>query len=524
LPERYLVKTEVCIIGAGAAGITLAREFVGQEFRVCLLESGDIEFNKETQALYKGENVGLPYFPLDECRYRYFGGTTNAWEGRCRPFDEIDFEASDWIPNSGWPFGKSHLDPFYERAQSICQLGPFTYDVALWKDRKKSPPLPFNGDRIITKIYQMSPPTKFGEVYRDQIARANNVSTYLNANIVDIETDDTAQAVTRVRAATLEGNEFWVSAKLFILATGGIENARLLMLSNKVQNTGLGNQNDLVGRFFTEHPNILSGIFLASEQHLRAGLYQKHIVKNITVFGTLSFSEDVLRREKLANINIELRPWRYSVRDPYDETSASKGVKSLSHIYRSISQWDVPDDFWMHLRNMISDIDDVAIASYRKLFCPTLPVDMFKVYIRFGQVPNRESRVTLAEERDRFGKNRVRLDWRLSTMDNHSVDRTREIIGLELGRAGLGRLLVDLYDDYPVRPLYLGAGRHHMGMTRMHIDPKQGVADENCKVHGISNLFVAGSSVFPTVGYANPVLTIVALAVRLGDHVKKILA
>jgi choline dehydrogenase-like flavoprotein len=135
--------------------------------------------------------------------------------------------------------------------------------------------------------------------------------------------------------------------------------------------------------------------------------------------------------------------------------------------------------------------------------------------------PNRDSRVTLGAELDPLGQRRVNLNWRLSPLDKYSVRRTLEIIGMELGRAGLGRLQVKIDDSDTAWPEDLIGANHHMGTTRMNDDPKQGVVDKNCRVHGVSNLFIAGSSVFPTAGSGTPTFMIVVLALRLADHVKR---
>ena len=518
LSKDHRIETEVCIVGAGAAGVTLAREFIGQPFRICLLESGGLELDRETQSLYQGERTGHPYFPLDMARLRYFGGSTNHWEGWCRPLDEIDFETREYLPYSGWPFDRSHLDPFYGRAQTICQLGPFVYDADAWK-LDASPPLPFIGDRIITTIYQFSPPTRFGKVYRDEIARAGNTTTFLYANVVDMETTETGQTVTRLRVACLDGNKFWVSAKLFILAAGGIENPRLLLLSNKVQSAGLGNQHDLVGRFFMEHPHLVSGLFLPSHPASSTDLYRRphNTEKKVSVLGALTLSAKALRREQLTNFSAILVP-------PRSWSQVSKGVASFKRLLSEFRRGSVPEDFVKHLKNVIVDLDDVAIASYRQFYKSEYPLATWlALENRSEQVPNPDSRVTLTAERDRLGKNRVRLDWRLSSSDKRSIRRGHEIIGEELGRAGLGRLRVVVDDNDSVWDSTMVGGFHHMGTTRMHVDPQQGVVDANCRVHSMSNLFIAGSSVFPTSGYANPTLTIVALAVRLADHVKRIM-
>jgi choline dehydrogenase-like flavoprotein len=513
VPANKVIESDVCIVGAGAAGITLAREFIDQPFRVCLLESGGLEMDQSTQALYRGENIGLSYFPLEAARLRYFGGSTNHWEGLCRPLDAIDFEARDWVPYSGWPFGKSRLDPFYKRAQLICGLGPYVYDVKDW-EVKDVLRLPFVSDRVITTIFQLSPPIRFGQGYRDEVVSARNISTYLYANVIDIETTETAQRVTRLQMACLQGSKFWVTAKLYILAAGGIENARLLLASNTIQSAGLGNHHDLVGRFFMEHPHLESGLLLPSDPSISVTLYTGRRVNNVPVAGILSIAPETLRQEKLLNFSAGLK------HRSLPETS--DGVSSLKFVIAALRRGNMPDDFLRHLWNVIADIDDVATVAYWK-WAKKRGRRLLSLYNRTEQAPNPNSRIILSNERDVLGQNRVRLNWQLSAIDKRSIRRAHEIIGQELGRAGLGRFKVMLDDDDGTWPPLLTGGSHHMGTTRMHVDPKKGVVNENSQVHGVSNLFIAGSSVFPTCGYANPTLTIVALAVMLADHVKRVM-
>jgi choline dehydrogenase-like flavoprotein len=535
LPKEETIETDVCIVGAGVSGVALAREFIGQEFRVCLLESGGLEPDRVTQSLYWGENVGHPYYPLDTARTRCFGGTSHLWlievgvnrlGGRMHPHDEIDFEERDWIPYSGWPFDRAHLDPYYERAQSICQLGPFTYDIEDWEDPEKAPRLPFVNGRVKTTIFQFGPRDPFFRDYCEEITQADNITTYLHANVVEIETTETAQTVTRLRVACLGGNQFWVSAKLFILAAGGIEIPRLLLLSNKVQSAGLGNQHDLVGRFFMEHPHLWSGLYIPSDPNIfnSTALYKIRMVNKVPIMGKLVLAEEVLRREKLLNYCVSIHP------SALPRKLLPKGINSFRVLRSAIVHGEIPDDFSQHLGNVIANIDDVAIGAYEKVVRDvggvfnkhkrSPKIEVFRLNHMTEQAPNPNSRVTLAAERDALGQNRVQLDWQLSPMDIRSIIRAQEIVDEELCRAGLGRLQIEMHDETP--PHNLTGGWHHMGTTRMHIDPRKGVVDENCRVHNISNLFIAGPSVFPTSGYANPVLTAVALTVRLADHVKKL--
>jgi choline dehydrogenase-like flavoprotein len=508
VPEDETIETDVCIVGAGIAGMTLAREFIGEEFRVCLLESGGFEPDKVTQSLYWGENIGHPYYPLDTHSARCFGGTSHRWEieiddsrlgVRLRPLDEIDFEERDWVPYSGWPFDKAHLDPFYERAQSICQIGPYTYDVEDWEDPEKTSRLPFINGRVKTTIFQFGPRDPFLTDYRDEIVQADNMTTYLYANVIEIETAETAQTATRLRVACLQGSKFWVSAKLFILAMNGIETPRLLLLSNKTQSAGLGNQHDLVGRFFMEHPHLWSGIYVPSDPSIfnATALYKIHTANNVAIMGKLTLAEEVLRREKLLSYCVSIHPSVWPKRLHHQRTM-SKGVAPFK-VLRS------------------------AIRRYEGFFDKHKPpkIEVFRLNHMSEQVPNPNSRVTLAAERDALGQNRAQLDWQPTSLDMRTIIRAQKIIDEGLRRAGLGYLHIELDDDTP--PPDLHGGYHQMGTTRMHVDPKKGVVDENCRVHGISNLFIAGPSVYPTVGYANPVLTFVALAVRLADHVKELM-
>ncbi|MDM9380183.1 GMC family oxidoreductase [Chlorogloeopsis sp. ULAP01] len=538
LTNNEVIKTEVCIVGAGPAGITLAREFIGQDFRVCLVESGDLEFNRETQSLSEGETVGEPFPNLQDMRHRQFGGHANVWNVeinnkqfglRHMPLDAIDFEKRNCVPYSGWPFSKSHLNSFYERAHEVCKLGAFAYDALTWEDAK-SPQLPFIGDCVTTTIFQFGPRDVFTNEYRKQINQSPNITTYLNANVVEIETDETAKNVTRVRLACLQGNKFWIVAKIFILATGGIENARLLLLSNKIQKTGLANQNDVVGRFFMDHPIIRSGILYPSSQKIfnSTALYDLRRVNNVPIMGKLHLTEQVIRREQLLNMSFILFP-----RDGKFRSPAKTSAKTL---LSSILQKKIPKHTFQHLGNVIKNIDDLVVDWYKyhikqqHLF-PDLSYGgwsehqgnenrylMFEVLSQTEQVPNPDNRVTLSNKLDRLGCPQAKLIYRWSETDICSIKRSQAILAEEIARAGLGKFQIESDGELP--SVLSFSTHHNMGTTRMHIDPKQGVVDANSKVHGISNLFIAGSSVFPTGGYANPTLTIVALAIRLADRVK----
>jgi choline dehydrogenase-like flavoprotein len=137
--------------------------------------------------------------------------------------------------------------------------------------------------------------------------------------------------------------------------------------------------------------------------------------------------------------------------------------------------------------------------------------------------PNRDSRVTLSEHKDALGMNRVKVDWRLTELVKRTFDRTVTLLAEEMQRTGVADVQLDEPLEGKPWPAQLEGTWHHMGTTRMHDSPTQGVVDRNCQVHGMSNLFVAGSSVFPTVGANFPTITIVAMTLRLSEHVLKAL-
>ncbi|WP_250122644.1 GMC family oxidoreductase [Chroococcidiopsis sp. CCMEE 29] len=543
LPEDTLVETDICIIGGGAAGITLAREFSNQPYQVCLLESGGLDYGEATQSLYTGENVGVNYFPLKEARARYFGGSTNLWAGWSRPLDDIDFEDRPWMPYSGWPFTKAELDPYYKRAQKACKLGPYEYDLAYWEEalgELQRRQLPFLTEQIATYLWQIIPPTHlhFGEAYRAELEQARNINTILSANVVEIETNDTAQAVTRLRVARLDGKQFWVAAKVFILAVGGIENPRLLLGSNQVQSNGLGNQYDLVGRFFMEHPYLISGkMRLSSPAPLYAG--RSCQIGETFIATALGLSKEVQEREQMVNFCARLLPFEEEWIKAFQRLKRLKNRQPTGHqafptlkeqrrkYFPTIKEgrkYDSDPTFIQDLATTIANFDRIAAKAYAKLFSKkslsAAQPNLCNTHLIGEQAPNPDSRITLSRERDSLGLNRVQLDWRLSPIDKYTIERSQQIIAEEFARSGLGQLQSELTEDdtswQSVRGSY-----HHIGTTRMSINPKQGVVNEQCQVHGVSNLYVAGSSVFPTSGLSNPTLTIIALAVRLADHIKE---
>jgi choline dehydrogenase-like flavoprotein len=515
IPKNAVIQTNVCIVGAGPAGITLAREFIDQPFDVCLLESGTFSSHERIRTLSRGQNVGNYYRPLEYTRSRSFGGTTDVWSGGCEELDDLDFERRAWIPHSGWPFPKDHLQPFYDRARAICELPPHAFDKG-WENSFVNH-LPISGNKVTKKvIYRRS--AHFGKLYRKELFQASNISLFLNANVAEIIPNSKTKQVSQVRVSTLDGHTFFVEAQLFILAGGGIENPRLLLASKRTQKEGLGNQYDLVGRFFMTHPEVDSGILFPFEKTSRRDWYQFYRENIRYPKTTIGLSQKTQKEEALLNLKATLHA-------TYHE-SQCHGVASLRYLLKEFSMGRgafVPNHFGHNARMIVKD--RLRVVSYMlkravKLHSLTRRIDAFYLTNRLESAPNRESRVLLSTDRDQIGVLRVKLDWRLSPIDKWSLRRSHEILSEEITSGGVGQLLVQVDKDESSWPTILVGPCHHIGTTRMNRDHKLGVVDHNCQVHEISNLYIAGSSVFPTSGTAAPTLTIIALALRLADHVK----
>ncbi|HYM82219.1 MAG TPA: GMC family oxidoreductase [Candidatus Limnocylindria bacterium] len=561
IPSGSRLEFDLCIVGSGAAGITLARRFASTSIKVVVLESGLDEYDPRTQALAEGEIVGLPYFPLDTARLRWLGGTTNHWGGHCRPMAAEDLEARSWVPNSGWPIGLQDLEPYYERARIECRVPSKLWTLEAWQEKDSHKPLPLVGQRFVTRIAQLvgRESRSFRVAHRSELASIANVAVHLGANVTEIETSENGTLVTRVHVATLGGQRYSVTARQIVLAAGGIENPRLLLASNRQWPAGLGNQNDVVGRFFLEHPRFTAGYLAPSNPHLRVGLYDDHSVGKAKLQGYLSLSKEAQRAEQLVGVEMLFRPTYVG---SFEQALESNDVRELQAVMNAVRGRGGLGDFGRHLANVVADLaswqsilipgaplpvpfpevvgrvmrstpveaqalipelmGDIVAGAYAKT--RGAPIKEVRIRTRIDPAPNPDSRVTLSDERDELGMPRVRLDWRLTALDHHSVRRTMEIFGAEIGRAGLGRVRITFDEGGRTWPEDLAGGYHHIGTTRMSDDAKHGVVDRNGRVHGIENLFIAGSSVFPTAGSGPPTITIVALAMRLADHLKGRLA
>ncbi len=513
LDDAGTIECDLCIVGGGAAGITIARSFIGGRHKVCLLESGGLDFEDEVQALYQGQNVGLAYFDLDICRLRFLGGSTNHWAGRCRPLDELDFAARPWVPLSGWPIDRAELEPFYRQAQELCQLGAYDYTPEPWLEPGQQV-LPFDPAKLTSRVWQFSPPTMFGEVYRAELESAANLDVLLHASVVEIVTSEGGALVQNVAFATLAGQRGTVRARAYVLACGGLENPRILLVS------GFGERLDMVGRCFMEHPHMNAARALVTDPAVLS-FYTRGQgggrAQGLEVVGCLNLSPERQQAEQVLNFDA-----LFTV-----DNIGDSGYAALRRIWNAAERRAWPDDLASDLWQALLDIDDTAAGLMGRFGIREYRADnaSFLMWCSAEAAPNPDSRIVLGEERDALGLPRIALDWRLTELDKRSLQAGHQAVAEELGRTGLGRLQIDewLTADLTTWTAALEGGHHHIGTTRKSADPATGVVDAAGRVHGTANLYVAGSSVFPTCGSANPTLTIVALALRLATHLQETL-
>jgi choline dehydrogenase-like flavoprotein len=446
-PANDRLDADVCVIGSGAAGVALARDLAGGPLRVVVLESGGARALPDPDPLYGLEAAALPV--PTHSRVRAFGGTTTVWSGRWKRYDPIDFVERDWVPRSGWPITYDALVPYYERAARAAQV----------TDDGDAPAV-LQSDIVVPTVFKTLAAANrdFGQAASALLAGAPNVDVLLGAHVVGYER--AGRRIVRVHT----DKDLAVAARFVVIATGGIENARQLLLAK------LGNEHDQVGRYYMDHPKARVGVVETYEplaMSAWAGLDE-----SAPVWVGFRLADAVQRAERTLNSYVFLAP---------------AFERDLPH---RLARRLVPPRV-----------------------CRVLDVRNY-----MEQLPVPENRVELSRDAvDPLGQPRARLHWTIGERDRETMIAMHRLLAGELRRARIGELASPLLGgEFPA----FQDASHHMGTTRMGADPRTSVVDASCRVHAIDNLFVAGSSVFPTSGYANPTATIAALAIRLADHLK----
>lgn len=518
--------TDVCVIGSGPAGLTVATELLGSGLRVLVVEAGRRVVPPGGDPYTAGTNVGLHY-PLARSRAQGLGGTAHRWDlatpaggprVRLRELEELDFEDRPGVRTPGWPLSRAALLPGYVRARELFALPPadVDYDTPL-------------GDGVTERRFSYGPADVFTRALPAGLAADGNTTVVCDAAITEIHLEPGGTRVTTLSGRTRHGAPFTVETRACVLAGGGIENARLLLASRSSSAAGIGNTSDQVGRWFMEHPHVPSGVVVPSRgAPLRRDAWDLFLQGRHPAQRFYGLSEAVQRREGLLDVAYYLVPRRAKAAVPLSR-SGDRDAEVYSAVRRArrmLRERRPSPTAGRDIRALLRAAPVMASYSARQALAlraaergrtPLLPI-VFTLRGMVEQSPRADSRVRLGTGVDAFGAPEAELDWRVSLGDAASLHRTQELVGPVLSRV-LGARVTSLLrpDELPG----LGIPFHHIGTTRMAARPEAGVVDPDCRVHGVRNLFVAGSSVFPTGGSANPTLTIVALAVRLGAMLRR---
>jgi choline dehydrogenase-like flavoprotein len=505
--------SDLCVVGAGAAGFAIAREFFRSSLSVTLLESGGFSPEPETQSLYESQVVGYPHAGIHRGRVRVLGGTTTLWAGQALPLDAIDFKPRQWVPDSGWPFSRDTLEPYYRRAEEVMGLKAHDYTDPVWP-RKRASWLNFDRTQFRYLTSQFSPQPNFDIAYRSKVRQARNITLLIHANVTRINVNPNGSAVESVAIASLSGKRAIVRARYFVISSGGIESARILLASNNVQKNGIGNDFDLVGRYFQDHVQGITLPLRNNWPHIRVvhdAVYRKGVARQPKI----AFSEEFQEREAVLNATVGIT---YDGFVPDDDP-----VEAAKRVIKAVVRRRPSTIRWSDIQNATSSPGPILSAGYRR-FVRGRPAFYMSGTPHIGLqcecAPIASSRVTLDTEADALGVPRTRLDWRLSPLVGRTVVSILRKFALELKRLSLADCDVDLIDKTTVDEWGLFDANHHIGTTRMGESPRRGVVNADCRLHGVDNLYVASSAVFPTGGHSNPTLTIIALAIRISDHLK----
>lgn len=545
------IAADVAIVGAGAAGIALALELSAAGLTVVMTEAGGRKFSRESQDFYTAEAVDPEsHDQVNLFRRRVFGGSTTVWGGRCIPFDPIDFEDRPWIAHGTWPITYEEYARYLPRALDYLQAGPpeFAAERALPGEPAPLAPGVNSPDVVLNRIERFSLPINCAAAYGDRLASSDRITVLLHAPVEAVLTEEAGVVVAGVRVRpAADIRPITVRAKYVILAAGGLEVPRLLLMSNADKPQGLGNDRDLVGRFYQCHIEGEFGAIRFTKPADQVRQDYQRSPQGVYCRRFIWLSPEAQRTHQLAGL--VMRPFHSNIVDPghrHPVLSAMYLVKNhivpeyarkltLQEDQKRRELGDDPVRFWSgHLRNIVLGSPRLAgfsidwarrrVFAKRKLPSVVLkdPRETYPIEINAEQEPNRDSRVLLGQERDALGLPRLRIEWRTS-----EADHLRMIAGMKRVQAALNasdQVHYSLGEEDLERAMgnQVPVGGHYIGTARMAASPAEGVCDANCEVFGTKHLFLAGAAVFSTSGFANPTLTLTALALRLADHIRAV--
>lgn len=490
LARSSTLDADICIVGAGPAGLTLASELADWPGTVVLVESGGADASADAQLLNAAAVDGDPYGGLERSRHRQVGGTARLWNTPLRrvsgakfvPLDPVDFRGLNGRP--AWPLQYADLEPDYRRAHTVAGLGRFGYEGSAWD--LPPPPVPPDHPVFASRVFQFGPAARFCADLPGELARAANITLCHSATAIGFRWR--GSTVAAVDAVTASGVPLTINARRVVLAAGGVENARMLLVEAEAGN--LRDESGWLGRGFMEHPRDYSLTLAAGVPSQRLEFLDTHVVEGATVCGRLALREEAILREDLPNASVTVLPMGRPLR-PFHWR-----LERLARRRFGVSLSWPPGFGWSRLPRFAR------------------PFSGFQVLINFEEFPHPDNRLVLDTATDALGVRRTRLQRRWQRADAARHERLRSRVALGLAEIGLGPLSIGPL----VQPD--ANSHHHMGTTRMGADAKGGVTDVHGQVFGTDNLFVAGASVFPAAGFANPTLTSIALSLRLARWLK----
>jgi choline dehydrogenase-like flavoprotein len=495
---------DICIVGAGAAGLALAVELRQLGKTVVLLEGGGPTIEEPAQEPYSSLLGCLAHRGIHSGRFRALGGTTTRWGGQILELDEFDFQRRPWVLGSGWPFPKATLVPFYRRALELEGLGrAIDCDSDVWRELR-IPERSF--ETMQSYLTRWCPEPNFARLYREAVAGDGALQLWLHTNATCLQLE--GETVIGIRASTQSGKCAIFHAREFIFCLGAIESSRFF-LQPRAGGTPW-NSSALLGRHFQDHIDCNVGLLEPRSREeldryfdgifLRGFKYQpkiKLLPEEQKGAGTLSAAGTLAYETSSDGVMTELRSTaKHILRGRFSEIEP-KNVLQL----------------FTNTRTLLRQTYRYAVQ--RRSFQPSSAKISLRVHCE--QEPSSASAITLSSERDSLGMYRTRLCWKISPIELKTIRNFTENAVISLAPFAKLEPMQGLYDD-GILTDRCEDSFHHIGGMRMHESPMQGVVDTNLKLHGTRNAYVCSSAVFPTSGCSNPTHTLLALAMRLAHH------
>jgi choline dehydrogenase-like flavoprotein len=506
---------DVCIIGAGAVGLALAAQFIGDPRRVLVLESGRDGSDEAAAELSLLDSVGTRHDGWRDGRVRGFGGTTRSWGGQLVPMRASEFAARPWVPESGWPLTLEEMQPYYRRTELLLRTAGPPYDESV--SARLGVPLPaFDPATFCVRFSQWASLSRrnFAVLWRRQLARAGNITVLLGATAAAVRCSAAGNHCEGIEVRA-PGRATTIRARQFVIACGGIESARLLLASPSADGRGVANRSGTLGCFFQDHISYVAGELMPHVRGSVQSIFDPRYLGN-TMYSLKVEPTDRAMRE---------HGWLNAMGHIAFQIPAALGWMEARRLLRSLQAGRLALPSADEARALAGGglmLTRLLLARWLTRRRRSPDAGRILLLVDSEQAPNAISRVSLDSRVDALGMPRARLDWRPGELEQRTLTGFSRSLAQEFARLNLGQVRLAQAPDFNTRE-ELGSARdifHHMGTTRMSLSADHGVTRPDLRCHDVDNLFIAGGSVFPASGIANPTFTALALALRLADQLK----